>query len=159
MTKDAELTVIGHAELIDFPKLGLSAVPARIDSGAKTSSIWASSIREVDGGLEFVLFDSGSKLFNGKPVRVSHYGLRKIISSMGHMQQRYVVKLSVVIGGRKISASFSLANRASQAYPVLIGRNVLRGKFLVDVKRGQPLLDAKKQRSRSLQSRLQKGEK
>ena len=57
---------------------------------------------------------------------------------------RYKVKIPVVVKGRKIKANFTLADRSAQVYPVLVGRNILRGKFVVDVKGGATLRHAER---------------
>ena len=151
-----EPVFIGQAEHVDFPELGLSHIPARIDTGAKTSAIWASSIKETDGQLSFVLFDSKCAYYNGRTLTTNDYQLRIIASSTGVSEERYVVKLLIVLAGRKIRASFTLADRSAQTYPVLIGRRVLHGKFIVDVKQGKPLLDKEQKRSRTLQAKSKK---
>lgn len=148
------VTIIGRSEYVGFPALGLEPIPARIDTGAKTSSIWASNIHLRQGALCFTLFDSSSEYFNGHEIETKSYETRVVASSNGMSEERYVVKLVVVLAGRRVRASFSLANRSTQAYPVLVGRNILRGKFLVDVKLGQPLTQAEKSRSQQLQSKL-----
>jgi hypothetical protein len=152
------LVVIGRSELLTFPDLGLLDVPARIDTGAKTSSIWASNISESNGVLTFCLFGEGSKYYDGKPLRTKHYQTRVVASSTGHLQERYVVQLVVILKARRIRASFTLANRSQQAYPVLIGRNILRGKFLVDVKQGAPIVEVERIRSKRIQSLKQSKE-
>jgi hypothetical protein len=48
-------------------------------------------------------------------------------------------------------ATFTLADRSSQVYPVLIGRATLRGKFIVDVQMGSPLREEEEKRSMELQ--------
>ena len=73
-----------------------------------------------------------------------------VSTSSGICQKRYKIKLSIVINGRRIRASFTLANRSRVVYPVLIGRNVLRGRFVVDVTRGKPLKEAEKKRTQEL---------
>lgn len=152
-----KLTLIGRAEQIDLPEADIFKVPARIDTGAKTSSIWASQIKEVNGCLEFKLFAKSSNFFNNQLLTTKDYEQRVVASSNGQSQTRYVVKLKLVLHGRKIRASFTLANRSAQAYPVLVGRNVLRGKFLVDVKQGKTHQRAENSRSQKLQSRLRTG--
>lgn len=133
-----DVVLIGRAECLDFPKLGLQVIPARIDTGARTSAIWASDISEKNGELHYRLFDKHSPLFNGKPLVTKEFTKLLVSTSTGQVEERYVVRHSVILHGRKIRARFTLANRATQAYPILVGRNVLRGKFVVDVKRGQP---------------------
>ena len=134
------LVTVGAAVPVDFPRLDILAVPARIDSGARISAIWATSITEKNGELSFVLFAAGSQHHTGTPVTTREYETRVVTSSNGAAEERYVVRLAVRLMGRTIHARFSLANRSTQAYPVLIGRNVLRGKFLVDVSHGRRAL-------------------
>jgi hypothetical protein len=135
-----EKKLIGQTELIDFPELHLGGVIARVDTGAQTSAIWASDICLREGALHFTLFDDSSKYHTGDVVRTRSYRISKIVSSNGNKEERYVVKLLILIAGRKIRASFSLANRSTQKYPVLVGRNILSGKFLVDVQHGHDVL-------------------
>jgi hypothetical protein len=127
-------TLLGPVQKVGFPELDLSGVSARVDTGARTSAVWASGIREKDGVLSFKLFDKANKHYSGEVIRTQHYSRRSVTSSIGIVEERYMIKLLILIKGRKIKASFTLANRSKQVYPVLIGRNVLRGKFVVDVK-------------------------
>lgn len=150
MKKDLKL--IGHAEIVDFPELGVRQVPARTDTGAKTSAIWASNISEQDGVLQFVLFGEGSAFYTGEVLRIEQYEQRAVASSTGTVELRYVVKFLVEIEGKRIRASFTLTDRSTQSYPVLIGRNILRGKFLVDVKQAKAQAIKNKSQSLALQS-------
>lgn len=150
----SETTIIGRAETVAFPELGFMEVPARIDTGAKTSSIWATGIREKNGELEFRLFGKASPLYVNTKIRTREFELRSVSSSTGHVQKRYVVKLLVVLGGKRIRTSFTLANRSRQVYPILIGRRVLSGKFLVDVKRGETLQREELARSKTIQKAI-----
>ena len=144
-----ELTHIGKAELISLPDFSTIDIPARIDTGATLSSIWASDIMETPQGLSFVLFDKTSELYSGKKILIPDYDKHAVSSSMGQTQVRYKVKMTVVVKGRKIKASFTLADRSTQVYPVLIGRNIIRGKFIVDVSVGTKKLTAKEKLKRA----------
>ena len=126
--------VIGRAEYVDFPELGLFEVPARIDTGARTSSVWASSVKLEDGKLKVVLFGEQHRLFTGEELVFDEFDTTVVANSTGHAQHRYKVQLLVVLKGKRIRAWFTLADRSTQVYPVLIGRNVMLGKFVVDVK-------------------------
>ena len=132
---NAKQTVLGRAELIDFPAHGLFGVPARVDTGAKTSSIWASQVKLSGGLLHVVLFGPGSQFYSGQVLTFDGFKKAVVSTSMGEIDERYKVRLSVRIGGRRVGAFFTLADRSTQVYPVLIGRNVLLGKFIVDVKK------------------------
>lgn len=64
--------------------------------------------------------------------------VRQVKSSTGHSEMRVSVLLSVQLAGRKVKAEFTLADRSDMKFKVLIGRKLLRGKFLVNVKRETP---------------------
>lgn len=145
--------MIGRAEVVSFPELGVTA-HARIDTGAKTSSIWASEVSLSDGLLKVVFFGKGSSPFTGKSIKFSEFDVTVVSTSAGQIQKRYKVRLLVKLGGKKIRAWFTLADRSSQVYPVLIGRNILTGKFVVDVIRGQILKEQEQQRTHSLRAEL-----
>jgi glutathione synthase/RimK-type ligase-like ATP-grasp enzyme len=129
-----ELTTIGSKTVIDFPQLGLLSVPAKIDTGADSSSIWATNIVQKDTGeLTFTLFAPHSPFYTGKVISVTDYTLISVKNSFGQTEYRYKAKLQVKIAGRTINTHFTLANRSKNSQPILIGRQTLRGKFIVDV--------------------------
>lgn len=125
--------VIGVSAYVDFlPYKNLKQIPARIDTGARTSSLWASDIKIRDGIATFKLFGPTSNWYTGKVVRRDVLGEREVTSSTGHSQIRYVVEMRIRMNGKRMNAKFTLSNRSKQTYPILIGRNTLRGNFLVD---------------------------
>ncbi len=123
----------------------------RIDTGAGISSLWASSAEETDNGLDVIFFGPGSPFYTGKKQHINSFGRTEIRSSNGQSEERYTIRTLVTIAGKKVRATFTLANRSTQRYPVLIGRNVLRGKFMVDVKLGTSLT-AERKRERALEA-------
>ena len=147
-----DLIVLGRAETIAFPESGISSVPARIDTGAKTSSIWVSQAVEKNGLLSVVFLGKSEASFTGKEEVFKEFEEVMVATSTGQIQKRYKVQLLVKIKGKKVRANFTLADRSAQVYPVLIGRNVLRGKFVVDVKTGTVLSKREKIRSKKIQS-------
>ena len=125
--------IIGSIELISFPESRIKYVPARVDTGAIYSSIWASGVQVQKGVLKFALFAPGSSFYNGKVMEATNYRTSSVKSSFGQKEFRYKVRLQVKINNRTIRAWFTLADRSGMNYPVLIGRNILRHKFIVDV--------------------------
>ena len=119
LKSSSSLTTIGSTEYIDIA--GYKNIPAKIDTGADSSSIWVSNI------------EMQSPLYDGKKFKTSEYLARVVRSSNGERQIRYLVKLPITIKGQLFHANFSLANRSRNNFPVLIGRNVLEGNFAVDV--------------------------
>lgn len=152
-----EITTIGRVEEIHFPTLGNCSLFARIDTGARTSSIWATDITKTPEGLRVKFADERYDI-NQHEILFDSYEVVKVTSSTGHVQQRYKVKLPITIKGRRIQASFTLANRSTQVYPVLIGRSTLMKKFIVDVSIGTPLAEEEKRRSADLQSSIREDE-
>lgn len=145
--------IIGQAEKVSFPEIDLDSIAARIDTGARTSTIWASHTEIIDGELHTILLDD-VKGYRGIPVVFDEFERIAVASSNGHVQHRFLVRILVSIKGKKIRARFTLADRSTQVYPVLIGRNVLRGKFLVDVNKGRLMKNEDKERWNELQATL-----
>lgn len=126
-------THLGQIAEISLPEITSAALAARVDTGARTSSIWVSRVTEINGGLEVVFFGEGVPHYDQKTVVFKDYGDVVVTSSNGASEARFKVKLSCKIAGRVVRAWFTLADRSSLTYPVLLGRNILRGKFIVDV--------------------------
>jgi glutathione synthase/RimK-type ligase-like ATP-grasp enzyme len=127
--------IVGRKVLISFPAHNITDVPAKVDTGADRSAIWASSITESDGVLSYTLFDTSSPCYTGEVIQTKDFHITSIKNSFGFAEFRYRVKLFVILEGRKIRVSFTLADRSRNRYPILIGRRTLQGKFLVDVSR------------------------
>lgn len=133
MAAPTTIAIVGPKELVDFPKQGLLGVPAKVDTGADSSAIWASDIMEKDGVLQFVLFDRVSPFYTGEVLTAHKFSVASIKNSFGFAEFRYKVTLQVRLAGRLINVRFTLANRENNSQPILIGRRTLHGKFLVDV--------------------------
>lgn len=128
-------TIIGATEFVDFGNRAVR-VPAKIDTGADSSAVWATKIRvDEDGVLRFALFGEGSKFYNGKIFKRTEYSVVKVRSTTGHEQIRYRTYFKVRVGGRNIKMLMNLSDRSKNIFPVLIGRRSISGKFLVDVSR------------------------
>lgn len=154
-----DMTIIGRAEEVILRDLLDISTHARIDTGARTSAIYISSAKVVDGKLHVVFFGPSHKCYTGEPIAFDSFGRVVVASSNGQTEARYTVKLRIILQKRKIVATFTLTDRSTQVYPVLIGRNVLRGKFIVDVKEGTPLTKHEKQKRDSLRQQLEKDER
>lgn len=128
-----KLKIIGRNTPIDFVGHAKN-VPAKIDTGADSSSVWVSNIRvDKNGFLRFNLFDESSPHYTGKTLKRLDYKVAVVRSTTGHEQLRYRTTLSVRIAGKRVRALFNLSDRSKNQYPVLIGRRTLTNKFIVDV--------------------------
>lgn len=128
--------IIGQTENITFKAKNVR-LKARIDTGATTSSlgVLAQQPFERDGKkwLQFSVKDPDSeKLIDfERPVQ----RIAEIKRHGAEAMKRPVVKLKIMLGNTEMEREFTLADRSKFTFPVLIGRNVLSGKFLVDVNR------------------------
>ena len=134
---EKDLPIIGSTEYVEIA--GIKNIPAKIDTGADSSSIWVSHIRVTqDGMLHFCLFDEDCPLYTGEEIETSDFRPVIVRSASGHEQIRYRTKMQMILGGRRIGTSFNLSDRSNNNFPVLIGRRTISGKFLVDVSKNSP---------------------
>ena len=130
------MPVIGSNALVEI--CGRKAVPAKIDTGADSSSIWASDIEITKAGeLKFKLFGDGSEFYNGKVVKRKDFKVAVVRSATGEEQIRYRAYFPIKIAGKKIRALLNLSDRSNNNFPILIGRRTISGKFLVDVSKSK----------------------
>lgn len=136
----SEKKVIGRRELVSFPELDIDEIEAKIDTGAYTSAIHCSDIHEevMPDGTKVIaldLLDPTHPQYNHKKLKFSEYNLREIKSSFGEVQERYVIRIKIKFFDETFEEEFSLSDRSDMKYPVLIGRKLLKGRFIVDVSR------------------------
>lgn len=131
--KQQSKVVIGATVLVDFGHTSIQEhVAARVDSGARTSSLWASDISIDNGQVSFILLGEGHPDYTGEKITLPLVDIRTVVSSNGISQDRYVVELPIKIAGVSLSSEFTLSDRSKQRYPILVGRNILAGNFLID---------------------------
>lgn len=128
----AEHNIIGITQYVQLPDYSLDDIPAKIDTGADGSAIWASSISERDGKLFFTLFAPQSVFYTGEVYTTSKYSVANVKNSFGKSEYRYKVKLKLKIANNTYKTSFNLADRSHSGFPVLIGKRFLRSRFVVD---------------------------
>lgn len=148
-----KMDIVGSTELVEIS--GAKNVPAKIDTGADSSAIWASHIRVTkDGVLHFRLFDEGYPLYTGKAFKRTDFQAVAVRSTSGHAQIRYRTYLRIVLKGRRIKALFNLTDRSKNSFPVLIGRRTIAGKFLVNVSEKNVSIPREKTKTKIVQKRL-----
>ena len=133
-TKDnrEELDIIGSTMYVSIGNH--EKIPAKIDTGADSSSVWVSNIEVTeDEKLHFTLFDKKSPLYTGEIIECDDFSVSVIRSSNGTEQIRYRTTIPVKIKGHIVKASMTLSDRSKNHFPILIGRKTLSGRFLVDV--------------------------
>jgi len=125
--------IIGRVDIVDFPKLNLKQVAVKIDTGAYTSAIHCSNIIEKDNQLICTFESEGHKGFKSEQIIFNAYSRTDVKSSNGFKENRYKIKSEVIFFGKTYKINLTLSTRDDMKFPVLIGRQFLSKKFLVDV--------------------------
>jgi len=146
--KKRDLKVVGRREVIDLPELDLFGIDAKIDTGAYSSAIHCHDINmflsDKKKFVEFYLLDPTHPDYNDKKIILPVLKERRIKNSFGKSQKRFIIKTTIILHGESIPVECSLADRSNLEYPILLGRKVLKNRFLVDVSRVNLSLKSKK---------------
>lgn len=128
---------IGRKDKVDFPRMRLYDIDAKVDTGAYTSSIHCHNIKitEKNGSkyVSFNLLDPSHSQYNEKRYRMLLHSKKRIKNSFGKSEQRYIIKTTIALYGEKFETELSLSDRSKMDYPVLLGRKLLKKGFIVDV--------------------------
>ena len=132
-------TLAGWREWVQLPDVGVPWLKAKIDTGAQTSSIHAFDETEFSrDGADWVRFrirpwqrSDDDEVVVECPV----HDRRRVRSSSGHVEERIVVQMLLVLAGRDVTAEVTLSNRDQMGFRMLVGREALRHGFVVDASR------------------------
>ena len=130
------LLTVGWREWCSLPDLGLPLIKAKVDTGAKTSCLHAFSIEPYDNnGEKWVRFgmhpnqkNTDKEIFCDAAVA----DIRNVTDSGGHTETRFTVITQLLIGEQQWSAEFTLTNRDSMSYRMLLGRAAMKHRIIVD---------------------------
>lgn len=153
MRKKKEKQLIGWREWIGLPDLGIEQVKVKIDSGARTSALHATDIEYYKrAGHPMVRFRVSPLQDTTKGQKLVHahlVGKKVVKSSTGTATKRPTILTSAKIGSRRFDIHITLINRDLMGFRMLLGREALRGRFLIDTEQSflqKPL--GKKRRKR-----------
>ncbi|MCY1276851.1 putative ATP-dependent zinc protease [compost metagenome] len=123
-----QLSVIGLREWINLPELGMVGLRAKIDTGASTSTLHASDIQPFQrDGQDWVRFTAhlGTLVQRRHRCEAPLVSVKRIKSSNGQAQNRYVIHTQLTLGDRTWPVDFTLACRKTMRYRVLLGSKAL----------------------------------
>lgn len=128
--------LIGWREWVGLPDLGVAHIKAKIDTGARSSSLHAFDVEEFERDAQpwvrFHIYPRQrciqTRLWTEAPV--SEY--RAIRSSNGQMSLRPVIRTRVLILGKKYRIDLTLADRSEMGFRMLLGREAVRRRFVID---------------------------
>ena len=128
-----DVPVVGWREWLGLPTLGIKA---KIDTGARTSAIHAYNVqRFTERGAPHVSFVVRPEQRRNDPAISCSAEVRDerlVRSSSGHQEQRYIVEIPASLGGHIWPIEVSLADRDPLGFRMLLGREAVRRRFLVD---------------------------
>jgi hypothetical protein len=135
-TAEEKLPTIGWREWVGLPQFDIKRIKAKVDTGARSSSLHASEIETFqEDGVEYVRFKIHHKHRNSSRTvdAVAKVIDNRIIkSSSGDSSQRPVIAANITLLGQTWPVELTLANRDEMGFRMLLGREAFRGKFLVD---------------------------
>lgn len=128
--------IIGWREWLGLPDLGIPAIKAKVDTGARTSALHAYYVTPFDkDGKSWVRFglhplqkDSLTCIECEAPIK----DVRRVTDSGGHSEQRVVIETCLLINGISMTIEVTLTDRENMRFRMLLGRSALKQGFLVD---------------------------
>ncbi|MGV3696454.1 30S ribosomal protein S6--L-glutamate ligase [Flavobacterium sp.] len=128
--------ILGSEEWCSFPELGIPAIKARVDSGAKTSALHAINIapftRDEQHWVKFDINPIQNNLRTVIHCEAQLIDKRVVKSSSGYREQRFVIQTNLCIAGEIWPIEMTLTNRDSMGFRMLLGREAMSGRILVD---------------------------
>jgi hypothetical protein len=128
--------IVGTLELCNLPELTIHALNVRVDTGATTSSLHVDNIEEYHHDEElWVSFDIHPDIHNvAQKVRreAKVDAIKRVKSSTATLEKRYAIKTQIQMAELTWSIQLTLTDRSEMTYLMLLGREAMAGKFLVD---------------------------
>lgn len=136
MKKAKVLKTVGWREWLSLPDLGIKRIKAKVDTGARTSSLHAFDIEYYQRGksefVKFTIHPEQKTSKNEKVCRAKVLEFRKVKSSNGQTEVRPVILTTVKVLDEVFEIEITLTNRDEMGFRMLLGRESLRKRFLVD---------------------------
>ena len=143
----ATLGVLGWREWLALPELGIRAIRAKIDTGARSSALHVDQLETgLRDGVEWVRFHLGNDCFaDAEWAEAPVLDRRFVTDSGGHRTERIFVRTTLRLAGAEWPIEVNLSHRRNMLFPMLLGRTAMAGRFLVDPQRsfvlGEPDAD------------------
>lgn len=129
-------TTTGWREWVALPEIGVDWIKAKIDTGARTSSLHAFDVvefsRDGEDWVRFAVHPWQETREDAVVHECRVHDRRAVRSSSGHAEERVVVILRIRLAGREITGEVTLTNRDEMGFRMLIGREALKRGYLVD---------------------------
>lgn len=124
--------MIGWREWVALPNLQIAAIKAKVDTGARSSSLHATGIVIDATRVSFEVRPDHDDPGQVVRCRTELLELREVKSSNGQVEERPVVRALLLIGSDKRVVDLTLTSREGMGFEMLLGREAIRGSFAVD---------------------------
>ncbi len=135
--KKREKQSIGWREWVEFPEFKNIKLKAKVDSGARTSSLHAHKVKIVQRRgrtkVRFEVYPNQKDQKEMLTVEAPLVDCRSVKSSSGHVEKRHIITTKIKIGEESWPIEISLTNRDLMGFRMLLGRQALRNRFTIDV--------------------------
>ena len=139
---------LGWREWVSLPDLNVDLIKAKVDTGARTSTLHAFDVELINvSGKDFVKFSihpNQRDLDKVIECQAPLFDQREVRDSGGHSESRYVIETKIAIGSTVHTAEVTLTNRDNMGFRMLIGRTAMKGQYLVDP--GKSYLNGKRKK-------------
>lgn len=128
--------IIGRTEVVDLPELGIYNIPAKTDTGAETSVLHCEDMEVTQkNGHLYIIAHIQPDEQHDKTLQITFpvHREKTVKSSFGQSEIRYIFLTKVRLFDELFDIKLSFRDRSAMSYPMLLGRNFINGKFLVDV--------------------------
>jgi hypothetical protein len=125
--------VVGWREWVALPTLGVEAIKAKVDTGARSSALHAWDIEDIgEDRLRFTIHPLQRDESLAVTTDARWVDEREVRSSNGEVETRPIIATDVVLFGQRFEVELSLSRRDEMGFRMLLGRRALRRRFLVD---------------------------
>lgn len=130
-----DVITLGWRERLALPSLGIPVLKAKLDTGARSSSLhveWLEAEERDDG--TWLRFQVRTTRRGGisEPCEARATGRRTVTDSGGHSTERWFIQADIELAGQRFLAEVNLTDRRHMLFPLLLGRTALHGRFQVD---------------------------
>jgi hypothetical protein len=131
----ADCINLGWREWLALPTLGIAAIKAKLDTGARSSALHVEALETFrHGGQLQVRFVVRPRRRGSRIIACSAPVLdrRPVTDSSGHRGERWFIQADIVLAGWRFDVEMNLTDRRAMLFPLLLGRSALEGRFRVD---------------------------
>ncbi|MBN22817.1 MAG: ATP-dependent zinc protease [Bdellovibrionaceae bacterium] len=151
--KKSELKTIGWREWVELPLFDVSEIKVKVDSGARTSALHVSHLKKSGRNVIFTIHPNQHDANPSIEVKAHVLEYRWVKSSNGSRDKRPVVRTKIKMGDEEFPIEITLVNRDMMGFRMLLGREAIRKRFLIDTGSSFLLKKRKKSKTRKVKKK------